>query len=68
MNSFKKSKQDTNVLTEEKEIEQQTELFPKENKAQKPYVFYFNKCFVSAGFAADVVGNLAYVSRQRKIK
>ena len=39
MNSFESSNQHTNVLIEGKEIEQQTELFPKGNKAQQPYVF-----------------------------
>jgi hypothetical protein len=39
---------------------------PKEDKAQKPYVFYFNKCFVSAGLVADAGGNLAQMSSQIK--
>lgn len=42
MSSFENSTQHTNVLTGEKKIEQQTELLPKEDKAHKSYVFYFN--------------------------
>ena len=28
-------------------------MFPEEKKAMRPYVFYFNNCFVSIGFIAD---------------
>jgi len=59
MNSFDSSNKHTNVLIEEKETVQQTELLPKENKAQKPCFFNFNKCFVSAGFVANARGDLA---------
>jgi len=59
MNSFENSEQLTDVLTEEKETVQQIELLPKENKAQQPCVFYFNKCVVNAGFVADAEGDLA---------
>jgi len=52
MNSFKNSNQHTDLLIEEKETEQQTELFPKKDKAQRPYVFNFNKYFVSVGLVA----------------
>jgi len=38
---FENSKQHTNVLTEEKETEEQSELMPKEGKEQKQYVFLF---------------------------
>ena len=54
MNFVENSKKHTYVLTEVKETKQQTELLPKENKALKPYVFYFNKCFANAGLVADV--------------
>jgi len=37
-------------------------LLSKEDKAQQPYVFNFNKCFVSAGFVANVGGDLAQLS------
>jgi len=41
---------------------------PKEDKAQNPYVFYFNKCFVSVGFVADDEENLAQMSSQINMK
>jgi len=47
------------VLTNEKETEQQTKLLPKEDKAQKPYVFNFKKCFASAGLVANSKVDLA---------
>lgn len=47
---------------------QQTELLPKEDKAQQPYVFYFNKCFVNAGFVAIAGADLAQISSQIKVK
>ena len=53
MNSFENSNQHTDVLTEEEELEQQAELFPKEEKAHNPYDFYFNNCFMIIGFVAD---------------
>jgi len=56
------------VLIEEEKIEQQAELLPKKEKAQKPYVFYFNNCFVSAGLVTDVGRNLTHMSSQIKIK
>ena len=59
MGSFENSKQHTDVLTEEKETVQQTELLLKEDKAQKPCVFYFNKCFVNASLVAYARGYLA---------
>ncbi len=69
MNSIENSNQHTDVLTEEKEkTEQQTKLLPKGNKAQQPYVFYFNKCFECAGFVADVGGDLVQVNNQIKIR
>jgi len=46
MNSFENLNQRTNVL-------------PKEEEAQNPYDFYFNNCFVSAGLVADAGENLA---------
>ena len=69
MNSAENSNQHTDVLTEEKEkTEQKTKLLPKGNKAQQPYVFYFNKCFVNAGFVAMAGGDLAHVNNQIKAK
>jgi len=68
MNSFENSKQHIDVLIEEEKTEQQTELLPKENEAQKPYVFYFNKCFVNAGLIADAGENLTQMSIQIKMK
>ena len=68
MNYFENSKQHTNVLTEEKEIEQKSELLPKENKALKPYVFYFNKCFVNVGLVAYARENFAQMSSQINMK
>jgi len=68
MNSFESSNQHTDVLTEEKETVQKTELLPKENKAQQPCVFNFNKCFVSVGFVANAGGDLAQMSSQMKMK
>lgn len=59
MSSFENSTQHTDVLTEEKETKKPTELLPNGDKAQKPYVFNFNKCFMSASFVADAEGNLA---------
>jgi len=41
---------------------------PKENKALKPCVFYFNKCFVNAHLVVDARGNLAQMSSQIKMK
>ena len=66
MNPFESSNQHTDVLTEEKETEQQTELLPKEDKAQNPYVFYFNKCFVSAGLVADAGRDLVQMGSLTK--
>lgn len=68
MSSFENSTQHVDVFIEKKEIEKKTELFPKEDKAQNPYVFYFNKCFVSAGFVVDAEGNLAPMRSQIKMK
>ena len=41
------------MLIEEEELEQKIDLFPKEEKVQKNYDFYFNNCFMNAGFVAD---------------
>jgi len=68
MSSFENSNQHTDVLTKGKETQQQTELLLKEDKALKPYVFNFNRCFVSAGFVADAGGNLAQMNNQIKMK
>lgn len=68
MNSFENSNQQTDMLTEEEKIEQQTELLPKENEAQKPYVFNFDKCFVKAGLVADAGENLTQMRSQIKMK
>ena len=68
MNSFENSNQHTGVLIEEEKTKQQTELLPKEEKTQKPYVFYFKNCFVSAGLVADAGGILAQMSSQIKMK
>ena len=43
-------------------------MLPKEDKTQKSYVFYFNKCFVSAGLVIDARENLAQMSSQIKMK
>jgi len=58
-NSFESSNQHTDVLTKEKKVVQETKFLLKGNKAQQPYVFNFNKCFVNAGFAAIAGGDLA---------
>ena len=68
VNSVENSNQHTDMLTEEKEIEQRTELLPKEDKAHKPYDFYFYNCLVSASLVADVGENLAQMSSQIKMK
>jgi len=36
---------------------------PKEEKEQKPYDFYFNNCFMSAGLVVDAGENLAQMRR-----
>jgi len=53
MNSFENSNKHTDVLTEVEELEYQAKLLPKEEKAQKPYDFYFSNCFMITGFVAD---------------
>ena len=68
MNSFENLNQHTDVLIEEEKSEQHTEVLPKEEEAQKPYDFYFNNCFVSAGLVAYAGGNLAQMSNQIKMK
>ena len=69
MNFVENLNQHIDVLTEEKEkIEQQTKLLPKEDKAQQPYVFNFNKCFECASFVADAEGDLAQMNIQIKVK
>jgi len=50
--------QHTDVLMEKEISEQHTEMFPKEKEALRPYVFYFNNCFVSTGFIAYAGGDL----------
>ena len=67
MNFVKNSNQHAEMLTEEKEkTKQPIELFPKEDKAQQPYVFNFNKCFVSAGDEEDSP-SLVIVSREEEL-
>ena len=58
-NSLKRLNQHTDVLIEEEKLEQNTDVFPKEEEALRPYVFYFNNCFVSVGFVADAVGTIS---------
>ena len=41
-------------------------MLPEEEEALRPYVFYFNNCFVSAGLVANAGGNLAQTSSQVK--
>lgn len=59
LNSFENLNQHTNVLIEEEKSEHHTDVLLKEEKAEKPYDFYFNNCFVSAGLVADAGENLA---------
>jgi len=67
MNFAKNLNQHADMLTEEKEkTEQQIELLPKEDNAQQPYVFNFNKCFVSAGDVEDSP-SLEIVSREEEL-
>ena len=69
MNSAENSNEHTDVLIEENEKrEQQTKLFSKEDKAQKPYIFYFNKCFECASFVENAGGYLTQVNNQIKIR
>ena len=68
MNYTENSNQHTDVLIEEEKKEQQAELLPKKEKAQNPYVFYFNNCFVSAGLVTDVGRNFTHMSSQIKMK
>lgn len=68
MNLFESSNKHTDMLIEDKETEQQTELLPKENKVQQPYVFNFNKCFVNVGFVSDAEGNFAQLNNQIKMR
>lgn len=68
MNSFENSNQQTDMLIEEEKTEQHTDVLPKEEEALRPYVFYFNNYFVSAGLVAYVGGNLAQMSSQIKMK
>lgn len=68
MNSVENSKLHTDVLTEEEELEQHTELSPMEEKAWKPYYFYFNNCFMIIGLVAYSRVNLAQVTNQIKMK
>ena len=53
VNSVGNSNQHTDVLIEEEQAEQRTELLPKEEKAQKPYDFYFNNFFMITCFVAN---------------
>ena len=68
MNSAENSNEHTDMLTEEEEIEQQTEKLPKKEEAPRPHVFNFNKCFVNAGFVVIAGGDLARVGIQVKMK
>ena len=68
MNSAENSNQHIDVLIEEEKIEQQAKLLPKGDKAQKPYDFYFNKCFMSTGLVAYARGNLAQMRSQTKME
>lgn len=68
MNSTENSNMHIDVLIEEEKTEQQVELFPKKEKAQKPYVFYFNNFFVSATLVADAGGILAQMRSQIKME
>ena len=45
--------QHTHVLMEEEISEQHTEILLEEKESLRPYVFYFNNCFVSIGFITD---------------
>ena len=42
--------QHTDVLIKEEISEQHTEMIAEEGKALRPYGFYFNNCFMNAGF------------------
>jgi len=59
VNFVENSNQHTDVLTEEEESEQHIDVLPKEEEALRPYVFYFNNCFVSAGLVVDAGKKLA---------
>ena len=50
--------QHTDVLMKEEISEQHTEMLLEKKEALRPYVFYFNNCFVSTGFIADARENL----------
>ena len=50
--------QHTDVLRDEEILEKLTEMLLAEEEALKPYVFYFNNCFVSTFFIADAGKNL----------
>lgn len=56
------------MLIEEEKSEQHTDVLPKEEKAQKPYVFYFNNWLVSVGLVADAGRTLAQMSSQVKME
>ena len=56
------------MLIKEKKLEQHTEMFPKEEEAQRPYVFHFNNCFVGACFGSDAGENLSHMSNQVKME
>ena len=49
--------QHTDVLMEEEILEQHSEMLLDEKEALRPYVYYFNNCFVSIGFIVDAGGN-----------
>jgi len=54
------------VLIEEEKLEHHTKVFPKEEEALRPYIFYFNNYFVGAGLVANDGGNLAQMRSQVK--
>lgn len=68
MNSVGNSNQHTDVLIVEEKSQQHTDVLPKGDKVQKPYDFYFNKCFMNASLVADVGGNLVKMDNQTKME
>ena len=67
-NSLGRMNQRTDVLIEEEISEQHTKMLAEERKALRPYGFYFNNCFVNAGFVADAGENLTQLGSQVKEK
>jgi len=66
--SLKKLNHHSDVLIEEEKLEKHNKVFPKEGEVLRPYVFYFNKLFMSVDLVADAGGNLAQMSSQIKMK